>query len=436
MSSRKRKVVFLFGAGAPLIWDAPTTKGITDLVRSSGYNIKNSDQKITEFIFQKCLEEGLPETDINFETILAAIEELIVYHANVYKDAGVEFKPRSLFRAIFMNKYPQILNYITQGEKVKHGFKIFIPNPSTGRISEEDIQHQSKGEYFRESPDAVFLINLLNKILSIINARVQKYSFRPKGDCDKITKYDPQNNLISQWIKRNYNNHVKRIYTLNYDYNFKTILEKNSIEIFDGFKEKSSESESHTDPDIVKILNDMDCNIHYNLHGASSWRVMPSSPIHKNHYSIKKGEYARLNYEWTNLIQIEKHKSILVSNIVTGYQKTQKSAITPLRQMHATFEKDCIGAEIMVIIGYSFGDVHINQIIRTAIIEGDSMIHIVSPKASTLFEDYHSLTYFTLENDRNLNSTAFKKGDNITQYLDKKITTYNMSFEEYLKIGV
>ncbi len=70
----------------------------------------------------------------------------------------------------------------------------------------------------------------------------------------------------------------------------------------------------------------------------------------------------------------------MVTNIITGFQKAQKAMITPFKQMQAAFDKDCFFSEEIYIIGYSFGDEHINATLRTALRHNDKLkIIIVDP---------------------------------------------------------
>ena len=55
------------------------------------------------------------------------------------------------------------------------------------------------------------------------------------------------------------------------------------------------------------------------------------------------------------------------SNIVTGYQKAQRTMIIPVKQMQAAFDRDCCFADEIYIDGYSLGDEHINESIKTAV---------------------------------------------------------------------
>src|SRR6185436_14544782 len=77
----KKRAVFLFGAGATLEWNSPTTRELTDLIRETGFRTSNNTTTITDFIYSTLLESGYPSHAINFETIISVIEELVVYYS-------------------------------------------------------------------------------------------------------------------------------------------------------------------------------------------------------------------------------------------------------------------------------------------------------------------------------------------------------------------
>jgi hypothetical protein len=56
-----------------------------------------------------------------------------------------------------------------------------------------------------------------------------------------------------------------------------------------------------------------------------------------------------------------------LTNIITGYQKIQKSILSPCKQMQAAFDRDCCSSDTIYIIGYSFNDEHINAGIKASI---------------------------------------------------------------------
>ena len=95
----KKRNVILFGAGAVIDWGAPKTPDLTDLVRNGGFYTKDGKTRITEFIYNKLIDtRGYEEKDINFETIINVIEELIVYYANhgLQKKVFALMKPFSM----------------------------------------------------------------------------------------------------------------------------------------------------------------------------------------------------------------------------------------------------------------------------------------------------------------------------------------------------
>lgn len=71
------------------------TNELTDHIRKIGYPIKNSDQKLTDCIFQSLLDNGFEESEINFETIISVIEDLAIYFS--------EFNPKKQTPSLLRN---------------------------------------------------------------------------------------------------------------------------------------------------------------------------------------------------------------------------------------------------------------------------------------------------------------------------------------------
>ncbi|MBK5271559.1 MAG: SIR2 family protein [Bacteroidia bacterium] len=105
--------------------------------------------------------------------------------------------------------------------------------------------------------------------------------------------------------------------------------------------------------------------MYYNLHGSAYWTIQ-----NENSNNLPGYQYFLSGVPETNdsaaTIEIESGRKLLLTNIITGYQKVQKTAISPFRQMLSAFDRDCFDANELYIIGYSFGDEHINDIIRNA----------------------------------------------------------------------
>lgn len=124
----------------------------------------------------------------------------------------------------------------------------------------------------------------------------------------------------------------------------------------------------------------------------------------------------------------------MLTNIITGYQKTQKVTLSPFRQMYASFDRDCILADEIFIIGYSFGDAHINECLKIAL-RCNPEVHI------TIVEPYF------MSNSLNLKlaleffphspfQTQFTKINESTyQYLGGKVTICTLGFKEFLEMN-
>jgi hypothetical protein len=85
----KKRAVFLFGAGATLAWNSPTTSELTELVRTTGFKCADNSTRITEFIYATLIANGYPSRDVNFETIISVVEDLIIHYSKFDTDLPV-----------------------------------------------------------------------------------------------------------------------------------------------------------------------------------------------------------------------------------------------------------------------------------------------------------------------------------------------------------
>jgi hypothetical protein len=225
---------------------------------------------------------------------------------------------------------------------------------------------------------------------------------------------------------------------LNYDRVFKILLEKNGISLFEGSDyEENISMDVYLRANIPKILNDVNSHSYYNLHGSAYWEVID---LDKNQLPNPEiAMTASLNLPSNNnpaSFQIEKGKTLLVTNIITGYQKVQKSSIPPFKQMHSAFDSDCCFADEIYIVGYSFGDEHINQSIKTAIRYNEKLkINIVDPNFIKNNMDYEfAIKFFPYRNSNNINPK--KKTESLYSYFDDDFLVYTKTFEEFLNAKV
>ncbi len=372
----RKKVAILFGAGAVLDWGAPKTicnrdkltfipeHGsdeirnrvccLTHLITATGFKNANGEN-ITNKIYQKLLSKN--KENVNFETIINILEDLYSYWSIKQSKNS-----RSLLSVANLDN--SISDY--------HFFEHTEPNPVTNFYSisipgfpllKEDFI--SKGIH----PNQKYYEMFLDELLSGIVGHVSKYSYYTSGHNVIFKEVNEEiNRKFCNWARRLANgNSSLRMYTLNYDRMFKVLLQNDGIDVFEGFDLDglSTKPGELIAPNINRIVTDFSCNVHYNLHGSAYWSI-----YNENGNDMPGYQYYLSGVPETNdkaaIIEIESNRRLLLTNIITGYQKVQKTATSPFRQMLSAFDRDCIETDVLYIIGYSFGDEHINDIIRNA----------------------------------------------------------------------
>lgn len=204
-------------------------------------------------------------------------------------------------------------------------------------------------------------------------------------------------------------------------------MEKNSLECFDGSIPFIQKDDYKSKPfDVKRIMTDDSCNVHYNLHGSSYWNVF-SSDLNNHEITSERFIHLQCNEAHTTF-QVEKGKTILVPNIITGYQKAQKTALTPFKQMQAAFDKDCMFANKLIIVGYSIGDEHIKTSLRH---NPNLTIHLIAPNILD-YNKYLAMKIFPCSNkgwepQNIINGKVYGFSNNIF--------AYKMSFIEYLELS-
>jgi len=209
----------------------------------------------------------------------------------------------------------------------------------------------------------------LNDSLATIKSQILKYSYYTSGH-NKILK--PTNEIINkqfcQWMNKLVNqDYTLRMYTLNYDRAFKILLQTSGLEVFEGFNLNGTAVDYNQSipPNLPRIISDFDSHIHYNLHGSAYWNLKILNSNGLSGYEFHLVPSGEIDAP-AGTITFEKGKRLLLSSIITGYQKVQRTATSPFRQMFSAFDRDCFEVGRLYIVGYSFGDEHINDIVRNA----------------------------------------------------------------------
>jgi hypothetical protein len=417
-----KKAVYLFGAGAAIPWNAPNTSDLTTLVLNSGFYCKNGTKRVTQKIVET-LSNYFPIEEINFETILNVIEELLVFHSSRdYKNTNSFLFP-FLESRCFLD---EIFNYEMNGDW-QHGSSLIIKGFEL---------ESGKSSFSNQSPQQFYLQLLYANVLTVISARVSSYSYHTTEVTKVVTENNRElNNNFYNWINSEVgNNSTVRFYTLNYDRLFSVLLKKRGINIFEGAECESELTPEEILPfDVKKIATDFTSNIHYNLHGSSFWDVR-----NRNHHQLPSIQYfltgapnLSSNLWEQPLAQMEKGKIINPSNIITGYQKTQKTSMSPFRQMQSAFDRDCLEANKLIIIGYSFGDAHLNETIRMAIIHNPNIdIEVIDPNFRKNKLDEKIGLELLSNSEISLSPTNLS--ENSCSFLNGKVKVNEYYFDEYL----
>lgn len=364
------------GAGAVLDWGAPKTicnrdklefiseHGsdnvsnrvccLTHLFTATGFKTRTGE-RITQKIFN--LLKAKPDCNPNFESIISVIEDLYTYWSTQNSKDNT-----SLF---------SLLNLQTQIKKFQY-YKASPINPTTNNYS-LSIPHFPflDKNYISEkvSPQQKYYQMFLNEILGGIKGHVSKYSYYTAGHNKIFEDVNHEiNSSFCTWMKSLADDDFTlRMYTLNYDRLFKVLLQEHGLDVFEGFELKGASVgyNQRIPPDLVRIVKDFTSHIHYNLHGSAYWSMEELNANGITGYQYFLRPYGDIDGR-SMTIEIEKGKQLLLTNIISGYQKVQRTAISPFRQMLSAFDRDCLEANRIYIIGYSLADEHINDIIRNA----------------------------------------------------------------------
>jgi hypothetical protein len=134
------------------------------------------------------------------------------------------------------------------------------------------------------------------------------------------------------------------------------------------------------------------------------------------------------------IVEIDKGKDVMLTNIITGYQKSLRGLLSPFRQMQSAFDKDCIFADHIFVVGYSLGDEHINQSIKTALRYNKNVKLIIIDKYAKcasiegkILEHFHPIIR-DYDNDNRFPDLGTK-----TSTYNERIIAHSVEFSDFLK---
>jgi hypothetical protein len=384
-----------------------------------GFKSKDG-QRVSQKIFDLLTSKDLGSNKVvTFETIIDFIEELFNYYAS----QNSKQQSSNLFSFIDIADLVKDLFYFEITNKTEKTYSLNIPEfeyDKEDRISLEILPEQKYCEL------------LVKNLLKGIIGHVSKYSYHTQ---EHSVIYEPVNNLINEFFINWCQKYVDedsclRMYTLNYDRIFKVLLQDKGINVFEGFDLDSSDVavEQYLFPNLIRIISDFNCNVFYNLHGSAYWYFTEYNQNQLPGYQFYLEGAPEMNNP-TAIIEIERNKKHLLSNIITGYQKVLKTALSPFRQMLSAFDRDCIEADKLFIVGYSYTDEHINDIIRNAR-KFNPKVEIVLVNPS--FDDGKFMFDFLLHWGRPTGMIYQNAGEHTITSKDFKVKIIQKTFMEFL----
>ncbi|WP_431199634.1 hypothetical protein ACQ86K_01200 [Mucilaginibacter sp. P19] len=335
----QKKAVFIFGAGAVLDWGGPLTLCkrkayeripehdtgeiynrpccLTHLLLVTGFYTATGE-RITQRIYDR-LKQDDPNAYVNFETILNIVEDLYAYWA-----ARTDNEKNNLYDLIDVNEDLSELHHFTTTSSAHH-YSLEVPGFTM--LDGAEMIHNDI------DPHVKYYELLINELLSGIVGHISKYAYASPTHqqfAQDVNSKVTEN--FRSWMRSFVESgHTLRLYTLNYDDIFKRITESENVTVFDGFFPGHQPDNYQAEPNLKRIVTDTDTHCHYNLHGSWYWEVDEYNENQLQSYRYRKSMPGVINGSAASIV-LEKGKRILLTNIISGYQKVQKTATSPFRQ--------------------------------------------------------------------------------------------------------
>lgn len=393
------KVLLFTGAGVNFPWNGATSEAITK---------KLTDNNRFYSLIKEHLSKNI-ERPINFEDIISTIDNLFLFYRGkqhlIDSEIPIIFEVKSDL-AEYINRHCFAGNQLDFIEEMFYG----AINIIVKQISDYSIIIDEKGE---------------------------------------------SNDLLADFLKRINKNNIIRAYTTNYDRLFIDVCNQSKnhkITFSDGFiidtNIKSSGSENIDEGERLRglrlenVLNQRNINCYYNLHGSIYWDwnheekqfMLAIKPIDLHLHSV--------NLRKDSIETGNPNEPFLLSPIITGFKKTQRLSLPPFNAYNNSFFNDCLECDTWLIIGYSFSDSHLNNLMKTAIShrrEIPKIIYIDKQDGNNLkngynlnanFQDiFNSQVYKIFDKYKHLDDYLFCSNDN-------KIFLYFDGFETFLKNNI
>ncbi|MBE9467383.1 MAG: SIR2 family protein [Bacteroidetes bacterium] len=317
--------VIITGAGAVLPWGAVGTKKITDYLIKDKIFVNDRFLSIGSYLYNLLMQNAYYKTtQPNFETLLNFVET--IYQSKLPKLSN------DLSNFDFTDYF--ILN--DKITKTLSSFELYNPNIKKD-INSSGLLDTSFGKNRPILNERYYYELYLHYIFKII----EKIKLYDNIKNINQAKYKQINSHFCKFLQKLKENGIVRYYTVNYDYLPTKI---SPFKFFDGYN-------SNGKLDTYKIVNSLDIDCYFHLHGS-----------HELNFIGEKSN----NYRGTKCAFDFRRNELIFSNIITGYNKLDRIQSESFRHFNNQLLFDCNKADTLYIVGYSFGDTHINNAINVA----------------------------------------------------------------------
>lgn len=315
-----RRVTAILGSGSVLDFDFggllyPTTSNITQQVveqKIQGLNEDESD--LIKLIYDRLVE--------------ASRTEYLRTHPAVR-----HYEPQITFEDLF--DVIETLHSYSSTWKHEH-----YPFPLISSLVESDIDYPPV-DYYRA------MVAIVKKIIEIVSAYDKKF-----GEVER-----------EEWYKefwKEFDGELD-VFNLNYD----TTVEISLQDFNDGFVPFTQGYERFEPEVLWKNVEGKSTVSH--LHGCYLYGDFNPQPVenyysHRDLFKLYPDQEPIISSQWLPMNQA--NEGIFYSPIIMGLKKTDKICYLPHSYYHAFLAKRMIDNPSLLICGYSFGDLYVNQLLQ------------------------------------------------------------------------
>ncbi len=401
----KEKIVIITGAGAVLPWRGPKTSDLTDILVEDQDFITNDGRTVGKFLQDLLVHNYGNASLVNFETIIHSIETLYAYfRAKDPKDDDIRKASLPTFFEVHKNIEEALLCYHKYESIEKNGQSTYFSKCKRIPFFNIDGRHTS------------LFFHLYDHFISLIVDRISKYS-----ESTNLESRPLINKAFSEFLNNHNNRAVLRFYTTNYD-RIPCLL--SNVHFNEGFSEREPNTSLTFNREQTLLNEDSPC--YFNLHGSIHFDMALEWHQHPNKVLQKLSTKKQGNFN-------QGGGYILQSNIITGFNKEFRVLQEPFSFFYHRLAMDCAQATRIYTIGYSYGDLHINNAIFSGVNTNKAELHIIGHTNNILrwSDDFRKKQPFTPFHFVSLSPDDMRNG--WFKFGDSKTLVYTLGFEEFLK---